>query len=84
MLKFRLAVRRNDNTYAVRRAGAAGGGGRRGLNTFENLPTEIKAQVFKERYDIMKHDKYKRQFDRVIRELNVFTIIFKRIHYNNI
>ena len=28
-----------------------------GLNTFENLPTEIKSQVFKERYDITKHDK---------------------------
>jgi hypothetical protein len=39
------------------------------MATFNDLPTEIKSLIFKERYDKMKHEKYKKNYDICILEL---------------
>ena len=40
------------------------------MATFDQLPTEIKSIIFKERHDKMKYEKYKRIYDICVLELN--------------
>ena len=43
---------------------------KKNVMTYDAMPCDIKKMIFKKRYEIMKDDKYKKCYNKVINELN--------------
>ena len=50
---------------------------------FNDLNDDIKKLIFKKRFDLMKDDKYKRNFKNVLNHIKDMTRILKDWHFND-
>ena len=51
--------------------------------SFNDLNNDVKKLIFKKRYDLMKDDKYKRNFKSVLNHINYMTRTLRDWHFDN-